>query len=90
MNQDLAQELAAGGGNGSTSTGFVTGTTCTSSGTYRASNKYIDIVAIYTAGETFRTFCDGKKTTWYALSPSLSSNSSDGGFRSVKVEAGTV
>lgn len=90
MSQDFtSQELAAGGGNGSTSTGFVTGTTCTSSGTYRASNKYMDIVAIYTVGEVFRAFVDGKKTTWYPLSSSLSTNK-DGSFTSVKVDAGTV
>lgn len=91
MSQDFqSAEFAAGGGNGATSSGFVTGTTCTSSGTYRASNKYMDLVQVYTAGEIFRAFADGKKTTWFPLTPTLSSNSSDGGFRSVKVEAGTV
>ena len=92
MSQDLVQDstnLSAGGGNGSTSTGFVTGTTCTTSGTYRASNKYMDIVAIYVVGEVFRAFVDGKKTTWYPLTTSLSTNQ-DGSFTSVKVDAGTV
>ena len=93
MNQDLRQEDSSlvGGSNGgfNTTTGFATGTTCTSSGTYRASNKYIDTVQIYAAGEIFRPFLDGRKTTWFALSPSLSSNKS-GSFTSVKVEAGTI
>jgi hypothetical protein len=90
MNQDAMQEnLAAGGGNGNTSTGFATGTTCTTSGTYRASNKYMDAVQVYAAGEVFRAFVDGKKTTWYALSSSLSTNK-EGSFTSVKVDAGTI
>lgn len=87
MSQDFtSQELAAGGG---TSSGFVTGSTCTASGTYRASNKYMDIVAIYVVGEVFRAFVDGKKTTWYPLSSSLSTNK-EGSFTSVKVDAGTI
>jgi hypothetical protein len=91
MNQDLIQQDLTAGGNGgfSTTTGFATGSTCTSSGTYRASNKYIDTVQVYAAGEIFRAFVDGKKTTWYALSPSLSTNN-DGSFSSVKVAPGSV
>jgi hypothetical protein len=97
MNQDLIQNdtiqqdsMAAGGNGGfNTTTGYVTGATVPSSGTYRASNKYLDTIQIYAAGETFRAFLDGKKCTWYALSPSLSSNS-DGSFSSVKVSAGTI
>lgn len=88
MNQDAVQD-AAGGGSGSTSLGFTTGTKCTSSGTYRASNRYMDIVAIFAAGDLFPPFCDGKKTTWFALSTSLSSNKG-GSFTSVKVDAGTI
>ena len=91
MNQDAMQDsLVEGGGNGgSTTLGFATGTKCTSSGTYRASNKYMDLVALIAAGDVFPPFCDGRKTTWFALSSSLSSN--DGGsFKSVKVDAGTV
>ena len=91
MNQESMQDsLVEGGGNGgSTTLGFATGTTCTSSGTYRCSNKYMDIVAIYVVGQIFLAGGDGKKTTWFPLTKSLSSNS-DGGFRSVKVDAGTI
>ena len=91
MNQDFQQqELTAGGGsNFSTTTGYATGTKCPASGTYRCSNKYIDLVLAVALGEIFLPGPDGKKTTWYALAPNLSSNS-DGGFRSVKVVAGTV
>ena len=92
MNQDLiANQDSVAGGNGgfNTTTGYATGTTCPSSGTYRASNKYMDIFQIYAAGEPFLAGADGKKTTWYALSPSLSTNK-DGSFTSVKVDAGTI
>lgn len=94
MNQDLIsnQDSLASGGNGgfSTTTGYATGATVPSSGTYRASNKYLDTIQIYAAGEIFRPFLDGRKCTWYALSPTLSTNNSDGGFTSVKVDAGTI
>jgi hypothetical protein len=90
MNQDAMQDSLAGGNGGfNTTTGFATGTTCTSSGTFRASNKYMDIVQVYAVGEVFLPFADGKKTTWYALSPSLTTNK-DGSFTSVKVVAGSV
>ena len=81
------QELTGGGFN--TTTGFATGTTCSSSGTYRSSTKYMDIVCVFAVGDAFPAGCDGRKTTWYALSPSLSTNKS-GSFTSVKVEAGAV
>lgn len=86
--QQQAAETTAGGGGGST-TGFATGTTCTSSGTYRCSNKYMDIIAIFAVGDVFLPGPDGKKTTWFKLTASLSSNKS-GSFESVKVIAGTV
>ena len=93
MSQDLAaqnvsaQELTVGGNN--TTTGFATGTTCTSSGTYRAENKYMAVVALYAAGEVFRLMTDGKKTIWYPLTQSTATNK-EGSFTSVKVEAGAV
>jgi hypothetical protein len=93
MSQDLtaqnisSQELSAGGN--STSTGFATGTTCTSSGTYRAENKYMAVVALYAAGEIFRTMTDGRKTVWYPLTQTTATNA-EGSFTSVKVEAGAV
>jgi hypothetical protein len=84
--QQAAAELdAAGGGSGSTSTGFVTGTKCTASGTYKASNKYMELILVYEAGEVFLPFSDGKKTTWFALAPSSKS-----GFESMKVAPGSI
>jgi len=77
-----------GGGN-TGGTGFATGATCTTSGTYRASNKYIDLILVLVAGDIFPAFCDGKKTTWYALTQSLPTNKS-GAFTSVKVAAGSI
>ena len=99
MSQDLisntdstSQDSLTAGGNGgfNTTTGYVTGATVPSSGTYRASNKYLDTIQVYAAGEIFRTFLDGRKCTWYALSPTLTTNSSDGSFSSVKVDPGTI
>ena len=88
MSQTFSQEtLAAGGGN--TSGGFATGTVCTKSGIYRASNKYLDSVQVFAVGDVFPVFVDNKKTTWYPLSSSLSSNKS-GNFQSVKVAPGTI
>ena len=92
MNQDLISNqdtLSSGNGGFSTTTGYATGATVPSSGTYRASNKYIDTIQVYVVGEIFRAFLDGRKTTWYALSPTLSTNS-DGSFSSVKVAPGTI
>jgi hypothetical protein len=89
MNSDIQQIDATGSANFNTTTGYATGTTCTFSGTYRASNRYMDIVGIYAKGEIFRVGPDGKKTTWYALTSNLSTNQ-DGGFSSVKVQAGAA
>ena len=96
MNQDpstqetTSQETAAGGGgNTGGTTGFATGATCTSSGTYRCSNKYMDVIAIYAAGDIFLKGPDGKNTTWVRLTANLSSNKG-GSFESVKVVAGTL
>jgi hypothetical protein len=49
----------------------------------------MDIVQVYAAGEVFLAGADNKATTWFALSPSISTNN-DGSFDSVKVDAGTV
>jgi hypothetical protein len=94
MNQDptnqetTTQETLAGGG-GNSGTGFATGTTCTSSGTYRCSNKYMDVIAIFAAGDIFLKGPDGKNTTWVRLTTTLSSNKG-GSFEGVKVPAGTL
>ena len=94
MNQEATstQETAAGaggGGNTGSTTGFATGTLCNSSGTYRASNKYMDAICIVAAGDLFPPFTDGRKTTWFRLATSLSTNK-EGSFTSVKVLPGAV
>ena len=91
--QQLAnsQEMTVGGGGFNISGGFLTGTTCTSSGTYSAENKYLRSIIVLAAGEQFPPFTDGKKVYWTALSQTLSaSKTSDGGFSTVKVEAGAI
>lgn len=96
MSQDAVsntstQETTLVSGGNNTSTGFVTGATCTSSGTYKADNRYMTTVQLYAAGDIFRPGTDGKKATWYPLTSTAASGlSSDGSFTSVKVEAGTV
>ena len=88
--QDSFQESMAGGNGGfSTTTGYVTGSVCQLSGTYRCSNKYMDLVMAVAQGDIFQPGPDGKKTTWYALTSTLSTNDS-GSFSSVKVAAGTL
>lgn len=92
MSQDfVANQDALAGGNGgfNPNTGYATGTVCSLSGTYRASNKYMDIVMAVAQGDIFQPGPDGKKTTWYALTSSLSTNN-DGSFSSVKVAAGSA
>ncbi|HET9525450.1 MAG TPA: hypothetical protein VFO99_04750 [Pyrinomonadaceae bacterium] len=53
-----------------TTTGFPTGTVCKKSGTYRASNKYLENIIVVAEGEIFPPFSDGTKTIWYPRSSS--------------------
>lgn len=87
-----SQELTAGGGGGNTgSSSFLTGTTCTASGTYVAENKYLRAVIALGAGEKFPAMTDGKKIYWTALTTAVATaKDSDGGLTGVKVEAGAV
>jgi hypothetical protein len=90
MSQDLLlQQDTTGSNSFNTTTSYSTGTVCQFSGTYIAKNKYMDIVGLYAKGEIFRVGPDGRKTTWTALTTTVSTNS-DGSFESVKVVAGTV
>lgn len=84
-----SQELTVGGNGGTT--GFASGATCTSSGTFVAENRYIRHVIALATGEKFPLFVDGKKCTWTSLTTAIAtSKTADGGFTSVKVEAGAV
>jgi hypothetical protein len=86
-----SQEMTVGGTNGGGSGTFLTGTICTSSGTYSAENKYMRSVIVLAAGEAFPPFLDNKKVYWTALTTvKATSTTADGGFTSVKVEAGAV
>jgi hypothetical protein len=51
-----------------TITGFPTGTICKKSGTYRASNQYLENIIVMGEGEEFPPFSDGTKTIWYPRS----------------------
>jgi len=51
-----------------TTTGYPTGTVCKKSGTYRASNKYLELIIVMAEGDVFPPFSDGTKTIWYARS----------------------
>jgi hypothetical protein len=53
-----------------TTTGFPTGSVCKKSGTYRASNKYLENIIVVAEGEIFPPFSDGTKTIWYPRSSS--------------------
>lgn len=63
-----------------TPTGFLTGTKCTKSGTYKAENKFIKVIVVVEEGEEFPPFVDGEKATWFELTPSTK-----GTFDAVKV-----
>ncbi|HSD47118.1 MAG TPA: hypothetical protein VLB87_10850 [Pyrinomonadaceae bacterium] len=63
-----------------TPVGFVTGTKCAKTGTYKAENKFIKVIIVVAEGEEFPPFVDGEKTTWYELTPSTK-----GTFDAVKV-----
>ena len=67
-----------------TPTGFATGTKCTKSGSYKASNQYLELIITLEEGDEFPLFPDGQKTMWYTLTP----NTKDG-FEPVKVAPGT-
>jgi len=86
---ELLQQDMTGSSNFNTTTSYSTGTVCQFSGTYIAKNRYMDIVGLYAKGDIFRVGPDGKKTTWTALTTTVSTNSG-GSFDSVKVDAGTV
>lgn len=80
------QELTAGGN--SFTTGFSSGSTCTRTGSYKASNKYLQAIVVVVKGAKFPKFTDGKNTTWYALSSSTSTKES--GFDSVTASPGAA
>jgi len=88
MNQDLIQEK--GGGGGGTGTG-ATGTICTETSIYKASDGKIEFIEYIEQGQAFPPFPGGngkKSTTWTRLS--LTSDGTKTGFESVLVPAGTA
>jgi hypothetical protein len=89
-----SQDLSSSNG-GSISGSGATGTTCTVSGLYQATDNKAKYVQLILAGDLFPPFPGGKgtsKTTWTRVTPTTfsSSTTSDGGFQSVVVAPGTV
>lgn len=84
MSQDLiAKKPPSGGG--------ATGTTCTKTGLYKASDGKITSVLLIKRNDPFPPFVGASgttKTTWYAVTES--SDGSRTGFESVTVAAGTA
>src|SRR5262245_20789513 len=87
-----SQDFSSGGintGNGAT------GTTCTATGLYQATDNKAKYVQLIIAGDPFPAFPGGKgtsKTTWTRVTPATAAanTTSDGGFKSVVVDAGTL
>jgi hypothetical protein len=82
-----------------------TGTVCTKNGLYKATDRRAQYLELYTVGDVFRNFPGGKAnkgTTWYLITGTTTApvsstdgtgtvtSTSDGGFTSVVVEAGTA
>ena len=82
-----------------------TGTVCTKSGLYKATDRRAQYVEMYFVGDAFRNFPAGKGTktcTWYLVTGTSSASvsttdgtgtvtsSGDGGFTSVVVDPGTA
>ena len=87
--QDLTQDSAKGGG-GSTSGGS-TGTICTETSLYKATDGKIEFIELIESGQTFPPFPGGngkKSCTWTRLS--VTADGSRTSFTSVMVEAGTA
>lgn len=82
--QEQTNQTTDGSKTGTTTTGFPTGTICKQTGTYRAGNKYLEIILVVAEGEEFPVFADGQKTTWYELTPNTRST-----FDAVKITAGS-
>jgi hypothetical protein len=79
--------------------GTVSGTTgsiCTKTGVYRSTDNKAQYLEVIAQNDTFPPFPGGKgtsKTTWTLMSTSTAGTAvttSDGGFTSVMVDAGTV
>jgi hypothetical protein len=82
-----------------------TGTTCTKSGLYKATDRRAQYLELYTLGDIFRNFPGGKGTkgtTWYLVSGTAATSVTntdgtgtvttpdDGGFTSVVVAPGAA
>jgi 3,4-dihydroxy-2-butanone 4-phosphate synthase len=83
-----AQEMTST--NTTFTTGYASGTICPRTGSYKAQNAYMNAIVTVVKNAKFPNFIDGKKTTWYALNTTSGGTTSDGGFESTRVSAGTL
>jgi hypothetical protein len=86
MSQEFAQGIN-GGGNSTGSTGSI----CTETSLYKASDGKIEFLELIADGETFPPFPGGtgtKKTTWTKTTVSGDGNKTS--FTAVKVAAGSI
>lgn len=82
----MSQELKA-----APSGGGASGTVCTKTGLYKASDGKITSVLLVKKNDTFPNFVGSSgttRTTWYAVTES--SDGSRSGFQSVTAEAGAI
>jgi hypothetical protein len=87
MSQELTQELTGGG----IATTGTTGSKCTETSLYKASDGKIEFIEYVEAGAVFPPFPGGKGTkscTWTRLT--LASDGGKQSFTAVKVAAGTI
>lgn len=91
MSQD-SEDLAGGGNNGGkTVVSGQTGTVCTRTGLYKATDGKTAVIEVYEQGQLYLAYPGGNgktKCTWTSLS--VAEGDSNSGFRSVLVPAGTA
>ena len=92
MPQESTSQNSLESGGTTFTTGYSSGTICPRTGSYKASNKYMNAIVTVVRGAKFPNFIDGKKCTWTALSETTttSSTSTDSGFESTRVAPGTA
>ncbi|HEU4796537.1 MAG TPA: hypothetical protein VFT02_12955 [Pyrinomonadaceae bacterium] len=89
MNQELInQELAAGGGNSTTS--FSTGTLCPKTGLWKTFDGRLEVIEYYAQNEPFRSSPSGnnKKCSWTRVT--LASDGGKTSYDAVKVADGSI
>ena len=87
----MSQEFTQNFSGGNTSTGGSTGTICTDTSLYKATDGKVEFIELIEAGQAFPPFPGGKGTkscTWTRLSKTADGSKTS--FTSVTVVAGTL